>query len=383
MVLRLSAYALRLMAVGVVAGVSLAAGASGGSGRAVPTVAASAVSVGDLQTCALTTRARARCWGSNDYGQLRDGTTIDRSRPVVPSRLGRVRTIAAGARHICVITRAGAVKCWGGGMVTHPFTVVGIPGLGSGVTTIAMGVDAGCAVRRSGGVTCWDGALKPVDIDGLDGGATAIDTGTFHRCALTRAGAVRCWGSNRDGQLGDGTAVDHSDTAVAVSGLDRDVIAIAAGSHHTCALTRTGGVWCWGMNADGQLGDGTTASRATPVNVSGLRRVTAIAAGWAHTCALTQAGAVSCWGRNDHGQLGDTTTRTHLRPAPVSALGRGVRAVAAGGEQSCALMRGGGLRCWGWNQFGQLGDGTTRNRLRPVAVVGFGAAVRRSRMTRD
>ena len=193
---------------------------------------------------------------------------------------------------------------------------------------------------------------------------------------MTSAGGVWCWGDNTYGQLGDGTTTTRN-MMVSVQGLSSGVVAVTAGMRHTCALTDAGGIKCWGSNAAGQLGDGTTDDRHTPVDVSGLTSgVAAVSAGTSHSCAVTSDGAVKCWGGNGFGQLGDGTTATRLTPVGVTGLTAGMTAVSAGGYHSCALAADalttdGGLKCWGSNFYWQLGDFTQTDRWTPVAVNFF------------
>jgi len=256
-------------------------------------------------------------------------------------------------------------------------------------TAIAAGLGHSCALTSTGGVKCWgyngvgqlgDGThlnrFAPGDVSGLGSGVTAIATGGYHSCALTSTGGVKCWGNNHDGQLGDGTYLNRFRPG-GVSGLGSGVTAIATGDRHSCALTSDGAVKCWGLNAFGQLGDGTRDNRVTPVEVSGLGSgVTAIGASWLHSCALTSAGGVKCWGHNYYDQLGDGTTSNYrFTPVDVSGLSGGVTAIATGGRHSCALTSAGGVKCWGHNYFGQLGDGTTARRWTPVDVSGLSGGV--------
>ncbi|MBY0279526.1 DUF4215 domain-containing protein [Candidatus Binatia bacterium] len=356
------------------------------------------VAVGLAHTCALTTGGGVKCWGFNLYGLLGDGTTTDRLEPVDVVGLGSgVVAIAAGQFHTCALTIGGGVKCWGyndqgavgnGTLTTTVPTPVDVTGLGSGVAAIAAGQYHTCAVTTSGGARCWgfnelgglgDGTtmqrLEPVDVVGLDSGVAAISGGYYHTCALTTAGGVKCWGYNEQGALGDGTTTQRT-SPVDVTGLASGIASIAAGGFHSCALTSTGRVECWGNNAEGELGDGSTTQRTTPVNVSDLQSgVTAISAGTAHGCALMADGGVRCWGGNASGQLGNGLTSYRLAPVAASVLTDGVTAMAGGLGHQCVLTTAGGVKCWGANFSGQLGDGSTLPRRTPADVVGLASGV--------
>jgi alpha-tubulin suppressor-like RCC1 family protein len=205
---------------------------------------------------------------------------------------------------------------------------------------------------------------------------TAIAAGSYHACAITSGGGLVCWGANYSGQLGDGTTIDRL-TPVPVLGLASGVAAVAAGEGHTCAVTRGGAVKCWGSNEAGQLGDGTTTQSTVPVDVVGLASgVRSVTAGWGgHTCAITAAGGVTCWGNNGGGQLGDGTTTPSSVPVDVVGLSSGVSAIVTGGFQTCALTSGGGVKCWGYGGDGQLGNGSRSQSTVPVDVAGLSSGV--------
>ncbi|MFN2614862.1 MAG: RCC1 domain-containing protein, partial [Actinomycetota bacterium] len=200
-------------------------------------------------------------------------------------------------------------------------------------------------------------------------GYTSVAVGNFHTCATTPQGAVYCWGDNGSGQLGEGSySPSFAATPVPVPSLPAGVSAIAAGSYHTCAALSGGTVRCWGSNGRGQLGDGTYVERTSPVDVSGLSDVVAVSAGAFHTCALTSTGSVRCWGRNDLGQLGDGSSSDSPTPVAVTGLSSGVTAISSGAYHTCALLSGGTVRCWGFNAYGQLGNGSTTTASTPVDV---------------
>ena len=205
--------------------------------------------------------------------------------------------------------------------------------------------------------------------------ASAVAAGYGHSCALTDSGGVKCWGKNNHGQLGDGTTYRRL-KPVDVVGLTSGIAAISAGYEHTCALTDSGGVKCWGRNNYGQLGDGTTYRRLKPVDVVGLTSgVAAISAGYDHTCAVSDSGGAKCWGYNQSGQLGDGTFISRPMPVDVIGLTSGTAGISAGCDHTCAVTDTGGAKCWGYNQYGELGDGTTHRRVKPVDVVGLTSGV--------
>ncbi len=220
------------------------------------------------------------------------------------------------------------------------------------------------------------GLLPPGPRQASAAGVIAVAAGGDQTCTLNVAGGVQCWGSNSHGQLGDGTYFDHIAPAY-VLGLSSGVAAIATGgTHFTCALTTAGGVKCWGNNVSGWLGDGTTVERTAPVDVVGLESgVAAITTGGSHTCALTTEGGIKCWGDNSAGQLGDGTTTNSAIPVDVVGLESGATAVAAGVFHTCAATTVGGVQCWGNNTSGELGNGTLTASITPIAVTGLSGSM--------
>ena len=206
------------------------------------------------------------------------------------------------------------------------------------------------------------------------GGVTfaSVSAGHNHTCGLTGAGAAYCWGGNAVGQLGDGTGTDRLTPVAVAMPAGVTFTSLSAGGSHTCGLTGAGAAYCWGSNGGGQLGDGTTANRLTPVAVVMPAGVTftSLSAGFAHTCGRTPAGAAYCWGVNLYGKLGDGTLTTRLTPvAVVMPAGVTFASVSVGDSHTCGRTPTGAAYCWGLNLGGRLGDGTTTNRLTPVAVM--------------
>lgn len=315
------------------------------------------VSGGAYHSCALAADGAVTCWGYNNAGQLGDGTNTLSRTPVevdLSALTGRkVTQITLGRYHSCALTVDGFAFCWG---------LNGDGQLGDGTTeskSRAVAVTAG-------------GALEGKLIK-------QIAAGMYHTCAVTTDGSVACWGWGVDGQLGNG---DNSSSAVpvAVAGVlqGKTATQVASGSYSSCAVTNDGKVSCWGLNTDGQLGNGSQTNSAVPVAVDdtgGLlnKTVTQVASGFGHSCAVTSDGGVACWGLNWDGQLG-----TGVAGAPVlvptavvpgAMVGKAVTAVAAGGGHTCAVTSDRAGFCWGRNSNGQLGDNGSTSSAQPVAVT--------------
>lgn len=358
-----------------------------------PAETATAIAAGYNHTCVLFTSGKVKCWGLNDKGQLGDGTLTNRSTPAEVTGLGGVTAIAAGGSHTCALS-GGGVKCWGEnlsgqlGNGTHADspTPVDVAGLGNGVAGLAAGGGHTCALMERGAVRCWgwngsgqlgDGTNidreTPVAVDAAGVLFYSIAAGYEHTCALTTSAGIQCWGKNNSGQLGDGTHANRSQPAD-VEGLRITAVSLSLGEAHSCALLINHTLQCWGDNQFGQLADSAIKNNPFPLPVAGLANgISAVSAGSGHTCALTGAGA-QCWGRNYFGQLGNGTLDSSSQPVTVVGFSLTVAAIAAGGNHTCGLAAGGGVRCWGSNAFGQLGDGTTADRSTPVDAVRLGVA---------
>ena len=397
------------------------------AGTAGPGAGHMAITAGGAFSCDLQA-GKAYCWGNNDYGQLGDGSSTASSFPVPVDAGGllagkSLTQISAGAAHACVLDRAGAAFCWGydgtgalgDGSTAYSSDIpvaVDASGVlaGKALSRIAAGYDHTCATDRAGAAYCWgdnsrgelgDGSTvsSSVPVAVQAGGVlvgqrvTQVSAAFHYTCATDRAGAGFCWGAGGDGVLGNGTT---SDSSVPVAVQTTSVLAgetltgISAGSSHVCAVDSVGDGYCWGSNANGELGDGTTTSSSVPVRVlapgpvasgpvapgslaRGLftgRRLTRISAGLFHTCALTRAGAADCWGSGYVGELGTGSIADSSVPVAVYAggvlAGARLTRISAADTHTCATDQAGAAYCWGANYTSQLGDGTSTERDRPV-----------------
>ena len=262
------------------------------------------------------------------------------------------------------------------------------PALASAAQTMAfVQVSAGgshtCGVTANHRAYCWgtngsgalgdgttDERLSPVAVvGGLS--FRQVSAGVSFTCGVTTDDRAYCWGSNFQGQLGDGTT-SHRQVPVAVAGARR-FRQVQVGSSHACAITMDNLAFCWGDNASGKLGDGTMTNRLIPVRVqAGARRFTRVSVGYYHTCGVAADALGYCWGANFTGQLGDGTTTDRVTPVAIRG-GRSLRQLSAGSQHTCAVTIGNAAYCWGSNRYGQIGDGTSgyaSRRVRPVAVLG-------------
>jgi alpha-tubulin suppressor-like RCC1 family protein len=301
------------------------------------------------------------------------------------SSVSGLRQVASGELHTCYINAAGGAACegydgygqLGSGTLYASVQPTAVVGLTQGVREVAAGRDFSCALTDGGVVYCWGAngssqlgpnalgaySATPVRVDGLGEGVQSVQAGGQHACAITRNGGVKCWGSNSHGQLGNGqTSNTPSASPVDVTGLSEGIVALGLGSNNSCAGTASG-LYCWGRDplyAEGYV-------QSTPYNLPGVSEgVVSIGAGTDHVCAVTRAGAVRCWGLNTFGQLGiGNSTQT----SEVVGANSGFASVSAGPQHTCAVTTTGITHCWGLNRQGQLGNGDTTNSLVPAIAT--------------
>jgi alpha-tubulin suppressor-like RCC1 family protein len=322
--------------------------------------------------------------GENLYGQLGDGTAVDRNRLVRVVGVSGAVSVATGYYHTVAAKSDGTVWAWGydgngqlgdGSPYDKP-TPIQVPGL-TGIIAVAAGGRHSLALKNDGTVWSWgvntngqlgDGTnsarTTPVQVIQLTA-VVAIGAGEAFSVALKSDGTVWTWGYNGQGELGDGTTTQRT-SPVQVTGL-ANVGNIAVGAFHTLALKSTdGSVWSWGYNAYGELGDGSQTNRVNIVRSGILTGVVSIASGDDHSLAAKGDGTVWAWGLNNSGQLGDSTIVGKLTPIQVPGFTAGA-AVGAGTAHSFAYKSDGSMWAWGNNLHGQLGIGTNANSLIPVA----------------
>ncbi len=364
-------------------------------------VGVTAVAGSRSHSCALTGAGGIECWGSNEAGQLGGSQAGAGEYSAVPIEvplgpaigMPPVAAVSVGSWHSCAIDDVGDVRCWGyngfGQSGIDPATAYLVvvsaasppPSVNFAVnaTQVAVGGYHTCALLDGGAVECWgwngEGELgngsigedtssfAPQAVSGFDGNLPVeqIAAGEFHNCALLATDEVRCWGDNGWGQLGDGTVTTSSEPVAVVGLPPGEIESIAAGYDFSCAHYSNGETRCWGNHRNGELGAGGALFRPDPVLVQGLPEpIVDIESGNVHVCALGKSGTVSCWGRNYDGQVGDGSALDRPIPVALAGFDETPKKLASGPFHTCISSAGGRTQCWGYNQYGQLGDGTTQ-----------------------
>jgi len=337
------------------------------------------LSVGEAASILRLADARRQSWG----------VTVPTSGVTDPTRY------SLGSSHSCLMERVGQPKCWGAntygqlgnGATADQLVPVNVSNLTVTGVEIDVGLEHTCALLIDGQVRCWgrnangqlgravtsDRETAPVTVFSDQAGTVAlanivqIAVGDNHACALRSDGNVLCWGENARGQLGTNNRTNRN---YAVLSQATDMVQLVAGQGHTCGLTSGGAVKCWGDNFYGQLGDGSMVDDAlSPVTVSGISNATSLGTSRLHICATLADGSAKCWGRNQNGEIGNNSIVTPVRtPALVQGLSN-IREIGGGDGFSCARLADGTARCWGLGEGGRLGNGGTTSSLTPVLVT--------------
>ena len=355
------------------------------------------IAAGVFHTCAITTTGQAYCWGANGYGQLGNNSTTGSRIPVAVQMPAGIsfQSIVADYFHTCAITTTGHAYCWGmnqHGQLGNNSTAGSLTPLA--VSSVGVNVPVEQSASR---LYEWNNAVQPgTPLAATNAVATlpevgssfrirvgltaagnktlqSITAGYAHTCALTTTGQAYCWGRNEYGQLGNNSTT-NSRIPVAVqmpAGVAR-FQSITTNSFHTCALTTEGKAYCWGWNVDGQLGNNSTTDSSIPAAVQMPAGVSfqSITAGYYHTCALTATNQAYCWGYNEYGQLGNNSTTDSSIPVAVQ-MPAGVarfQSITTNSFHTCALTTEGKAYCWGWNIYDQLGNNSTTDSSIPAAV---------------
>ena len=297
------------------------------------------ISAGEYHTCGVTTDYRVYCWGNNSAGELGDGSTVGRATPVAVLGGLHFRQVETAGNVTCALTQVDRrAYCWG----SNNFGQLG----------------DGTRINRTSPVPVAGGRVF-----------RQVSTGRLHVCAVTPTDRAFCWGRNNYGQLGDGTGLLRTRPALVAGSLP--FRQVDAGAAHTCGVTTANQAFCWGYGGSGEIGDGKTLLRLSPRAVAGGLSFSRVSTGVAFSCGETTANRGYCWGANPHGQLGDGTTLYRPTPGAVTGgLSFVLLSAASGGSHACGMNRAGLAYCWGSNSEGELGDGTTTQRLEPVAVIG-------------
>ena len=349
---------------------------------------AKSVAIGSSHVCVLLVDGSVRCWGSNESGQLGNGSMTASPTPVVVTGIQGATAITASRSYTLVLMSDATLRHWGnlvsgtGTTFTNVPTPAQLTSINTATGVSASSVFYNCAALRDGTAQCWGSnvgmlgtlgngdtttsfSATPVTVANLTD-VTAVATGSSFACAFSGIGAW-CWGNNLVGQLGDGSTT-NSAIPVIVSGLPGGIASMAASNDgdHVCVVMRDSTIRCWGGNVSGQLGNGTTAFPRVPTppgTVVGLSGATAVALGTNHTCALLTDGTVRCWGFNGGGALGNGSTTDSTSPQPTSLSGSAI-SIAAGFGSTCAVLSNGAVVCWG---AGTL-VGSPTNILTPTAT---------------
>jgi len=355
------------------------------------------VSLGEYHTCAILDNASLKCWGEGGQGQLGIGTSIQQTTPqIVDLGVGRTAvSVSSGSIHTCAILNDTSLKCWGyngngqlgiGLESEHHTPIEPNIEVGELWADLTLGSSETCGLLDNGSVKCWGyngyGQLgigsttdqnTPQFVNMSTGySAVSISSGSDSSCLITNNSSLMCWGSNTYGQLGLDSTTQQTTPQFVDLGTGRTAVSVSLGHYHTCAILDDASLKCWGYNGYGQLGIGSTTQQTTPqtVNLGTGRTAVSVSLGQSHTCAILDDASLKCWGYNSRGQLGLGSTTQQTTPQLVNlGTGRTAVSVSLGQYHTCAILDDASLKCWGYNAYGQLGNGYSVYITTPILTL--------------
>ncbi|MBN2723749.1 MAG: hypothetical protein JXR95_06735 [Deltaproteobacteria bacterium] len=343
------------------------------------------ISCGGYHTCGVRKDKSAWCWGAGNDGRLGYGEERNVMNPIQVKELEKnIYSVSAGYSHSCALTELGEVFCWGcgrdGQLGNDSFLTQLVPVRvmfsDNTAVSLSLGEYHSCSLKKDGTIWCWGKnnfgqtgceectCKTPEKVNTSGKRMISVASGSRHTCAVSVEGKVLCWGDNSASQLGTKDP-KKTNTPVEVTGIPGKIVSIEVGEYHSCAKTESGNLWCWGTM---KHRTSMIVKMTQPTIIKESKNVSLISSGYNHQCSIIN-NRLMCFGLNNYGQLGNKSTVDSSNPVEVNLPKKHIKSISCGKYHTCAVYNNGKTWCWGYNQDGQLGNGSTQNTDTPSQVM--------------